>query len=191
MFKNFLKVAWRNIIRYISVRLQTDHIRPTVNEIEKIWNEFVPGTPFEYSFLDDDYEHLYDNEIRTRKLFTIFSLLAIFIACLGLYGLASYIAEQKVKEIGIRKVLGANVSGIVKQLNLNFAKWVLIANIFAWPAAWFVMRRWLQNFAYRIDIPWWVFIVAALIALLIAVFITSLQTLKAALQNPAESLRYE
>ncbi len=176
---------------YISVRLQTDRIRSSINEIEKIWNEFVPDTPFEYSFLDDDYEHLYDNEIRTRKLFTIFSLLAIFIACLGLYGLASYIAEQKVKEIGIRKVLGANVSGIVNQLNLSFAKWVLMANIFAWPAAWFIMKKWLQNFAFRIDIPWWFFVAAASLALLIAVIITSLRTIGAALQNPAESLRYE
>ncbi|KPK83346.1 MAG: hypothetical protein AMS27_13180 [Bacteroides sp. SM23_62_1] len=176
---------------YISVRLQTDQIRSSINEIEKIWNEFVPDAPFEYSFLDDDYEHLYDNEIRTRKLFTIFSLLAIFIACLGLYGLASYIAEQKVGEIGIRKVLGANVSGIVNRLNLSFAKWVLIANIFAWPLAWFAMKRWLQNFAYRIDIPWWAFLAGALLAILIAVIITSLQTIRAALQNPAESLRYE
>ena len=176
---------------YISVRLQKDQIRSTINEIEKIWNEFVPDAPFEYSFLDDDYEHLYDNEIRTRKLFAIFSLLAIFIACLGLYGLASYIAEQKVGEIGIRKVLGANVAGIVSQLNLSFTKWVLIANIFAWPLAWFAMKRWLQNFAYCIDIPWWAFLAGALLAILIAVIITSLQTIRAALQNPAESLRYE
>jgi putative ABC transport system permease protein len=118
-------------------------------------------------------------------------LLAIFIACLGLYGLASYIAEQKVKEIGIRKVHGATVYSIVNQLNLNFAKWVLIANIFAWPASWFAMKKWLQNFAYHIDISWWVFVVAAFLALLIAIVITTLQTLKSALQNPAESLRYE
>lgn len=176
---------------YISIRLQTDRITSSINEIKKIWNEFIPDAPFEYSFLDDDYEHLYDNEIRTRKLFTIFSLLAIFIACLGLYGLSSYIAEQKVKEIGIRKVHGATVSSIVNQLNLNFAKWVLIANLFAWPVAWFAMKKWLQNFAYHVDISWWVFLVAAFLALLIAIFITSLQTIKAALQNPSESLRYE
>jgi putative ABC transport system permease protein len=176
---------------YISVRLQTDQIRSTINEIEKIWNEFVPDAPFEYSFLDDDYEHLYDNEIRTRKLFTIFSLLAIFIACMGLYGLSSYIAEQKIREISIRKVHGATVSGIVNRLNLSFAKWVLIANIFAWPAAWFAMKRWLQNFAYRIDIPWWTFVAGALLSILIAVIITSFQTIRAASQNPAESLRYE
>jgi putative ABC transport system permease protein len=176
---------------YISVRLQTDQIRSIINEIENIWNEFVPDAPFEYSFLDEDYEHLYDNEIRTRKLFTIFSLLAIFIACMGLYGLSSYIAEQKIREIGIKKVHGATVSGIVNQLNLNFAKWVLIANIFAWPAAWFAMKRWLQNFAYRIDIPWWTFVAGALLSILIAVIITSFQTIRAALRNPSESLRYE
>jgi putative ABC transport system permease protein len=124
-------------------------------------------------------------------LFTVFSVLAIFIACLGLLGLSSFIADQKSKEIGIRKVLGATVSRIVATLNKGFIKWVLIANFLAWPAAWFVMKKWLQNFAYRINLSWWMFILAAGLALVIAVIIVSLQTVKAALRNPADSLRYQ
>lgn len=175
----------------ISVRLNTENISETVKYIENTWNNFAVNKPFEYSFLDEDYDNLYINEKQTRKLFTIFSFLAIFIACLGLFGLASFIADRKTKEIGIRKVFGASVTGIIFILNKSFAKWVLLANLIAWPAAWFVMKRWLQNFAYRIELSWWMFILAAVLALLIALTIVSLQIVKTAFRNPADSLRYE
>lgn len=131
------------------------------------------------------------NEQQTRKLFTIFTVLAIFIACLGLYGLASFVADQRTKEIGIRKVLGASVFRVVRTLNLNFSTWILLANLIAWPVGWYIMKQWLQNFAYRIDISWWTFIVASGLALVIAYAVISIQTTKAALRNPAETLQYE
>ena len=175
----------------ISVRFNTEDVSETLKYAETIWNKFVPNKPFEYSFLHQDYENLYMNEKQTRKLFTIFSMLAVFIACLGLYGLASFVADQRTREIGIRKVMGAPVSRIVTRLNLNFSIWVLLANLFAWPAAWLFMKQWLQNFAYRIDIPVWSFVVASVIALVIAYAVISIQSIRAALKNPADSLRHE
>jgi putative ABC transport system permease protein len=147
--------------------------------------------PFEYSFLDRDFDNLYVNEKQTRKLFVIFSILAIFIACLGLFGLASFIADRKTKEIGIRKVLGASVPSIMGQMSLNFTKWVILSNIIAWPLAWFIMSRWLQNFPYRIDIGIWIFIGSGFLALIIALFTVSYQAIKSALANPADALRCE
>ncbi len=182
---------YTNVERYISVRLNTENIAGTIKHIESKWNEFAPQMPFEYSFLDQDYDNLYMNERQTRKLFSIFSFLAIFIACLGLFGLASFIADQKTKEIGIRKVLGASVAKIVKNLNKSFLKWVLIANLIAWPIAWFAMNRWLENFAYRIGLSWWMFVLAAVLAVFIALLTVSFQTVKAALKNPIDSIRYE
>jgi putative ABC transport system permease protein len=176
---------------FISVRLNTANISETIGRIENAWKTFAPQTPFQYSFLDKDYENLYVNEKQTRQLFSIFSFLAIFIACLGLFGLASFIADQKTKEIGIRKVLGASVVKIVKNLNKSFLKWVLIANLVAWPIAWFAMNRWLENFAYRIGLSWWMFVLSAVLAVIIALITVSFQTVKAALKNPIESLRYE
>jgi putative ABC transport system permease protein len=176
---------------YISVRLNTANLSGTMGYIENAWKKFASNKPYEYSFLDEDYDRLYMNENQTRKLFSIFSFLAIFIACLGLFGLASFIADRKTKEIGIRKVLGASVPGIVKILNTSFVKWVLIANLIAWPIAWYIMNRWLQNFAYRIDLTWWMFVLAAVLALFIALVTVSFQTVKAALKNPVDSLRYE
>jgi len=176
---------------YISIRLQAGNISEIRKFVEKTWNSFVPNMPFEYSFLDQDYDNLYINEKQTRKLFTVFSVLAIFIACLGLLGLSSFIADQKSKEIGIRKILGATAARIVATLNKSFVKWVLIANLLAWPTSYFVMNKWLQNFAYRINLSWWMFVLAAGLALLIALIIVSFQTVKAALKNPVDSLRYE
>jgi putative ABC transport system permease protein len=182
---------YTNVESYISVRLSTENISETIGYVENTWRDFAPNKPFEYSFLDQDYNNLYINEQQTRKLFSIFSFLAIFIACLGLFGLASFIADRRTKEIGIRKVLGASVLRIVQILNKSFMKWVLLANLIAWPAAWFVMNRWLQNFAYRIDLSWWMFVLGALLALVIAFITVSFQTVKAALRNPVDSLRYE
>ncbi|MDH5383968.1 MAG: ABC transporter permease [Candidatus Aminicenantes bacterium] len=182
---------YTNVESYISVRLNTENISETIGYVENTWKDFAPNKPFEYSFLDEDYDNLYMNEQQTRKLFSIFSFLAIFIACLGLFGLASFIADRRTKEIGIRKVLGASVPGIVQILNKHFVKWVFIANLIAWPIAWFIMNRWLQNFAYRIELSWWMFVLAAVLALVIALITVSFQTVKAALRNPVDSLRYE
>ncbi|MFC2156675.1 ABC transporter permease [Acidobacteriota bacterium] len=177
--------------RVIAVRLGTGDLTRTIAAIENKWTEFAPANPFEYSFLDQDYDNLYVNEQQTRKMFTAFSFLAILIACLGLFGLASFIVDRRTREIGIRKVLGASVPGVVSLLNGSFLKWVLLANFLAWPAAFFIMRGWLQNFAYRIDLSLWMFVPAAVLALLIAMATVSFQTVKAAFKNPADSLRFE
>ena len=176
---------------YISVRLNTQNVSETVKFVGNTWNDFAPGKPFEYSFLDRDYDNLYTNEQQTRSLFAVFSFLAIFIACLGLFGLAAFVADRKTKEIGIRKILGSSVTKIVNNLNKSFVKWVLIANLIAWPAAWYFMNNWLRNFAYRIELSWWMFVLAAVLALLVALLTVSFQTIKAALKNPADALRYE
>lgn len=143
------------------------------------------------SFFNDDFAKLYASEQRTGQILTIFSVLAIIIACLGLLGLAAYTAEQRTKEIGIRKVLGATVSELIFMLTKEFTKWVLIANLIAWSVAYFFMNGWLENFAYRINLNVWVFILSSVSALLIAVITVSYQAIRAALANPIESLRYE
>ncbi len=176
---------------YISVQVKTGELAETIKFIENKWKQFAPGAPFEYSFLNDDFNSLYNNEKQTEQLFLIFSSLAIFIACLGLLGLASYIAERRTKEIGIRKILGASVARIVFSMSGEFVKWVILANIIAWPVAWFFMNKWLQSFAYRIHISWWVFALAGGLALIIALLTVSWQAIRAATANPVESLRYE
>jgi putative ABC transport system permease protein len=176
---------------YVAVRLSPGDISRTMTLLEKKWKELDPTGTFDYAFLDDSLNGQYRAEERLGKIFTYFSILAIFIACLGLFGLASFTAEQKTKEIGIRKVLGAPVSEIVFLLSKEFTKWVIAANLLAWPIAYFVMNKWLQNFAFRISIGIGSFLLATSIALLIALITVSYQSLKAALANPIESLHYE
>ena len=176
---------------YISVRVKTGNSSEIIKFIENKWDAFASGVPIEYSFLNEDYNNLYINEKQTEQLLAIFSLLAIIIACLGLLGLASYIVGIRTKEIGIRKVLGASVSGIVLSLSTEFIKWVILANIIAWPIAGFALSKWLQNFAYRIDLNWWVFILSGGIALMTALATVGFQVIKAATANPVEPLRYE
>jgi putative ABC transport system permease protein len=130
-------------------------------------------------------------EIRMGKIINIFTLLAIFISCLGLFGLASYTIEKRTKEIGIRKVLGASVPKITSMLSLEFLKWVTMANLIAWPVAWYFMQHWLDNFVYRIDLNWWIFLLAAMIGLVLALLTVIYQSIKAAVSNPIDSLRYE
>jgi putative ABC transport system permease protein len=134
---------------------------------------------------------MYTDEIKIGQITTLFSLLAIFIACLGLFGLAAFVTEKRIKEIGIRKALGASEFEIVLMLTKDFTKWVVIANLIAWPVSFFVMNKWLQNFAYRIELNWIVFVLSGLIALAIAIVTVSLQAVKAALTNPVNSLKYE
>jgi putative ABC transport system permease protein len=157
----------------------------------RLWKKYNPGFPFTYTFLDEDYAGLYRTEERTGALFNIFSLIAVGISCLGLFGLATYSAQVRTKEIGIRKVLGASVPGIVSLVSAGFLKLVLLAVLIAIPVAWWAMNGWLQNFAYRIDIPWTVFLLAGAMAVFMALVTVSFQAIKAALANPVDSLRTE
>jgi putative ABC transport system permease protein len=175
----------------VSVRLNTEDISGTVSYIQKIWEDFAHSVPFEYSFLDEDYDNLYMSERQTRRLFSIFTVIAILIASLGIIGLASFTAERHTREIGIRKVLGASVSGIIVNLSKKFTTWVVLANVIAWPAAYYFMNRWLANFAYRIHLTIWTFILSGLAALMIALLSVSYQSIKAATANPVDSLRHE
>ena len=176
---------------YLVMRVKPENITGTVNFIEETWHNVVPGKPFEYSFLDQHFDEIYKNDQRTGKMFGSFAFLAIFIACLGLFGLSAYTAEQRTKEIGVRKVLGSSVSEIVLLLTKDFLKLILISVIIAAPISYYAMNEWLQDFAYRISIGPWVFVFASLLALLIAFITISVQALKAASANPIKSLRYE
>jgi putative ABC transport system permease protein len=159
--------------------------------MKKQWDAFNTDEPFTYAFMDDLFNKTYSAEQKTGTILNIFSVLIIFVACLGLFGLATYTAEQRTKEIGIRKVLGASVTEVTRMLSKRFLKLVLIASLIAFPAAWWAMNKWLQSFAYRIEISWWVFLVAAFAALLIALVTVSFQSIKAAIANPVKSLRTE
>lgn len=175
----------------VNLRISSGNISETLAYIRGTWEELSPDHPFEYHFLDESFDRLYKAEEKFQKIFFSFSALAIFIACLGLFGLASYMAERRTKEIGIRKVLGASVSEIITLLSKEFTKWVVLANIFAWPISYFAMNKWLQNFAYRINVNLWTFLLAGSFALLIAMLTVSFQAFKAAVANPVDSLRYE
>jgi putative ABC transport system permease protein len=175
----------------ISIRLKPGDLQDMLREIENLWESYSTGIPFEYTFLDQNYDALYKNEMTTKRLFLAFSFLSIFIACIGLLGLASFIILLKTKEIGIRKALGASVFGIYWLIFGKFGKWVLIANIIAIPLSWYLMNIWLQNFEYRINISWWIFLVAAIVSLFIALITTLYQTVKASLANPVDALMYE
>jgi putative ABC transport system permease protein len=175
----------------ISVRLNTTNIPALMAQVKKKWISFVPGQQFEYSFMDQDFDNIYRTEQNTGEIFVIFTSLAIIIACLGLFGLAAYAAEQRTKEIGIRKVLGASMSTIVSMLSKDFIKLVIIAICIASPLAWWAMNFWLRDFAYRQNIQWWVIAVAGGAAIIIAFITISFQSIKAALTNPVKSLRSE
>lgn len=174
---------------YFTVKLAGGDFSGTLKKMNTIFNSIDQNQPFEYHFLDEQWEMLYREDKIRQTIFLVIALLAIFIAALGLLGLTIYAAEQRVKEIGIRKVLGAKVSGIVLMLSKDFLKLVLIAAIIAIPIAWFFMNKWLQDFAYRINISWWIFVVSALVAVVIAMATICLQVVKAAVANPVESLR--
>jgi putative ABC transport system permease protein len=174
-----------------ALRLSSTNMPHLVTQIENLYNKMAPGEPFNYTFMDEDFNSLYRTEQRMGVIAISFSALAILIACLGLFGLAAYAAEQRTKEIGIRKVLGATVSNITALLSKDFLKLVIVAAVIAFPLAWWVMHSWLQDFAYRTNISWWVFIMAGVAAALIAIVTVSFQTIKAAIMNPVKSLRNE
>jgi len=177
--------------RNICLRIRQEGIENTLEYIEEKWNEFCPTFPFEYTFLDDSMNEQYVAEQKIGRVFTYFSVLCIFIACLGLFGLAAYTAEQRTKEISIRKVMGASVSNIVFILSKEFSIWVILANIIAWPLAYIALKKWLQNFAYKIQINLAYFLLAGIATCAIALIIVSFQTIKAANSNPVKALNYE
>jgi putative ABC transport system permease protein len=177
--------------RYISIKIRPDNIPDTIRYIEKTLKQIDPLLPFDYTFLDESFDRKYKAEEKLNKIFAYFTFLAIFIACLCLFGLASFTAEQRTKEIGIRKALGASVSEIILFLSKEFTKWVLVANIIAWPIAYVAMNHWLQNFAYRTNIGLGTFILAGVLALVVALLTVGYQAIKAARANPVDSLRYE
>jgi putative ABC transport system permease protein len=201
VYKDFNFESLKTQIRPLAIRLTNDSYQmmiryegkssEVVATVEQIWKQHVPGEPFDYNFLDENYDELFRSEQRMGQLFTMFSTLAIFIACLGLFALAAFMSEQRTKEIGIRKVMGASTTGLTMMLSREFTKLVIIAFLPAAVAAWFVVNSWLNGFAYRVDISPWIFVASGVIATAIAWFTVSFQSIKAAASNPVNSLRYE
>ena len=173
------------------IRTSSADLQGTLKTIEEEWYKIVPGFPFVYNFLDERIASLYKYEQEIAKIFTYFAILAIFISCLGLFGLATFTAESRTKEIGVRKILGSSAKEIVFLLSRDFAKWVFLGNLIAWPVAWFGMNMWLQTFAYKTQISFWIFLLAGLLTLIVAFLTISFRAIKAALANPVETLKYE
>lgn len=176
---------------FIVARANTGDLRNTIEKLKAKWKSFAPDLPFDYSFLDEEFDAMYKSDQRMGAVFSLFTMLSIFVACLGLFGLAMFTAERRIKEIGVRKVLGASVEGLVGLLAKDFVKLVLIGALIAIPLAWLSMNKWLEVFVYRIKIEWWVFGLAIAIALLIALITISYQSIRAATANPVKSLRTE
>ena len=181
-----------NDLNWLYIRIHPDvSAREALPKIATAFNRIIPSAPFDYQFVDDVYAAKFKAEEQVGRLAGFFAVLAIFISCLGLFGLAAFVAEKRTKEIGVRKVLGASVPGLVGLLSSDLLKLVAIANVIAWPIAWYTMNYWLQNYDYRIEIGWGLFIVAGVLAVVIALMTVSTQAVKAALANPVESLKYE
>jgi putative ABC transport system permease protein len=203
IMKNFHYQSVRNAIeplavrinpaafRFAVVRLKAGEVPASLEDVKQTWRRIYPQYPIEYRFFDEDFGRMFQGDERMGRLLKVFAGMAVIIACLGLFGLASYTAEQRNKEIGVRKVLGASAPGIVLLLSKEFAKWVLIANVLAWPVAYLLMRNWLKGFAYRSTIAWWLFVLAGGGALAIALLTVSLQAFRAAQNDPVKSLKYE
>lgn len=177
--------------RYITLTLSTEDIGRVLSLIESAWKAFFPGIPFDYFFLDTDFDRYYRQEEKAASLALIFGILAVSIACLGILGLAANTTQQKTKEIGIRKVIGASAARIVGLLTGNFIKWILFANLIAWPASYLILNRWLEGFAYRMDFSLWFLVIPSAVILCLAVLTISFNTIRAALADPVESLRHE
>jgi putative ABC transport system permease protein len=177
--------------RYLTLKVDTQDLQNTISSIEKKYSEIFPNSIFDYFFLDTDFNSQYIKEDRLGKIFSVFTFFGIFIACLGLFGLAAFMAEQRTKEIGIRKVMGASVSKIILMLSGEFTKWIIIANLIAWPVSWFLLNKWIQNFAYRISLNFFPFFLAGLLTFLISAATVSYQSFRAAYANPVDSLRDE
>jgi putative ABC transport system permease protein len=176
---------------YVLVRVKPGNIGKTLKALENKWKSFLPNTPFDYTFLDTSFDAFYRSEKRMGTVFGIFTMLSIFVACLGLFGLAAYTAERRTKEIGVRKVLGASVQNLVTLLSKDLVKLVIIASVIAFPIAGYAMNKWLQDFVYKTNISWWIFAIGGIAAIAIALLTVSFQAIKAAIANPVESLRTE
>jgi ABC-type antimicrobial peptide transport system permease subunit len=190
----FFMSTYEGAERDISVKLATSgesvgHLSAVLARLDKAWKEVYPTKKFEYSFFDETIARLYEKEEKTARIMNIAMGIAIFISCMGLFGLAAFVAEQRTKEIGIRKVLGATVTNIVAMLSRDFVRLVVIAIVIASPVAWWFMHQWLQDFAYRVPISWWIYGIAGAGAILIALLTVSAQAIRAAMANPVESLR--
>jgi len=176
---------------YLSIRMRAPRSTKTVDYIRSVWRRRIPSFPLDFFFLDANFADLHLAEKKMGDIFSVFSILAVFVACLGLFGLTAHTAEQKTKEIGVRKVLGASTAGVYALLSREFLKWVALANLIAWPVSYYVMHSWLRNFAFRTAIGWEVFPVSGAAALIVACLTVSGQSIKAASANPVNALRYE
>jgi len=177
--------------RELTIRIRQDQIPSTIEGIRKIYKEYAPNAIFNYRFLQDRYDENYETELQLGNVLLFFTIFAILISCLGLFGLSSFLAELKTKEVAICKVMGASIPQVVVRLSVDFTKWVLLSNLIAWPAAYFIMKSWLSNFAYHIAMPWVIFILAAMASLGIALLTVSFQSFRSATRNPADSIKYE
>jgi len=177
--------------QFVNLKIVGNNLTSTLEKVNSIWNELAPGFPFSYHFLDQDFEQLYKKDEQMGKAITLFSLIAIGIAALGILGLSIFMGQSRIKEIGIRKINGAKVSEVMAMLNTDFVKWVAIAFVIATPIAFYAMNKWLENFAYKTSLSWWIFALAGLLALGIALLTVSWQSWRAATRNPVEALRYE
>ncbi len=184
-------LLWVDWNLQINVRISNRNVSQSIQYIKNVWSKLSPETPFEFEFLDQTYDKLYKSDEQFNSIIDGFSVIAIILACMGLFGLISQNTERRIKEIGVRKILGASVNSIVFIIIRDLLKWVVLANIIAFPLAWFIMNKWLQNYAYHTDLSWWMFLLAGGIALVIALATVSFQAIKAATINPVESLRYE
>ncbi len=187
----FIFRIYRPFNFYVFIKIDPRDTMGALAHIEETFKRFVPEYPYGYRFVDEAFENQYRRERQLGQLFIVFGAMAIFISCLGLFGLTVHIVEQKTKEIGIRKTLGASISGILVLISKDLTKWVLISNLIAWPVAYYAMVKWLQNFAYRIDLSVWTFVFSSLGALCIALLTLAYQSIKAATANPVDALRYE
>ncbi|HAN17485.1 MAG: hypothetical protein A2X13_09380 [Bacteroidetes bacterium GWC2_33_15] len=186
-----IAVGYDEYIRYIIMRIKPGDVPQTIEKLKDTWNSVIPSYPFEYHFLNDEYENMYKTEQRMGSLIKYFAIIAVVIASLGLFGLVSFMTEKRIKEIGIRKAMGSTSSEIAYILSKDFIKLVIIAIVVAIPASWYLINKWLQDYAYKTDLSWWVFALAAVLAIAIALLTTSFQAIKAANTNPAQTLRYE
>jgi putative ABC transport system permease protein len=177
--------------RQASIKLSTTNITSTMQSVKKIWEQTFPNNVYEYRFLDDKIDSFYKQENQLSQLYKIFAAIAIFLSCLGLYGLASFMAVQRIKEVGIRKVLGATATNIVYLFSKEFIILISIAFVIATPIAWYFMHQWLQNYPFRIELSWWIFLIGGLLSVIIALLTVSFQAIKAAIANPVDSLRSE
>jgi putative ABC transport system permease protein len=187
----FKSLQWYQDVGYYCIKISPVNLKATVSNVKKVWENIYPDEPYLFSFLDDTYNALYEEDKKFGSIYMFFSLLAIFIACMGLFALARISAENKIKEIGIRKVNGAKIIEVIAMLNKDFIKWITIAFLIASPLAWYAMYKWLQNFAYKTNLDWWIFAIAGAGTLAVALLTVSWQSWRAATRNPVEALRYE